>query len=103
MARIDKSARITAAVEAIRRGEFADYTNTANYYKCSRSAVSRRVRGLTKTRQQANSFWHQCLTIKQKEVLIYRINYLTDRAILPTSYIIKSLIEEIKGVRVRKN
>jgi len=56
MARIDKSARITAAVEAIRRGEFADYTNAANYYKCSRFAVSRRVRGLTKTRQQANLF-----------------------------------------------
>jgi hypothetical protein len=50
MARIDKSALITAAVEAIRRGEFTDYTNAANYYKCSRFAVSRRVRGLTKTR-----------------------------------------------------
>jgi len=50
MARIDKSARITSAVEAIQRGEFADYAKAAEHYKCSRFAVSRRVRGLTKTR-----------------------------------------------------
>ena len=103
MARIDKSARITAAVDAIRRGEFTNYANIAKHYKCLQTAVSRRVRGLTKTRQEANLFWHSCLTIKQEEVLIYRINYLTDRAMLPTSHIVKSLVKEIRGGRVRKN
>jgi transposase len=103
MARIDKSARITAAVDAIRRGEFTDYAKAARHYKCSHSGVSRRVRGLTKTRQQANSFWHQCLTIEQEEVLIHRINYLTDRAMPPTSHIVKNLAEEIRGQRVGKN
>ena len=29
MARIDKSARVTAAVEAIRRGEFTNYAKAA--------------------------------------------------------------------------
>ena len=58
MAKIDKSARITAAVDAIRRGEYTDYANAAKHYKCSQIAVSRRVRGLTKTRKEANSFWH---------------------------------------------
>jgi hypothetical protein len=56
MAKIDKSARITAAVDAIRRGEFINYANAAKHYKCSQIAVSRRVRGLTKTRQEANLF-----------------------------------------------
>jgi hypothetical protein len=103
MARIDKSARITKAIGAIQRGEFTDYSKAAKYYKCLRSAVSRRIRGLTKTRQQANSFWHQCLTIEQEEVLIHRINHLTDRGMPPTSYIIKNLAEEIRGAEVGKN
>ena len=103
MARIDKSGRISKAVDAIRRGEFSDYTKAADHFKCSRSAVSRRVQGLTKTRQEANSFWHQCLTIEQEEVLIRRINHLTDRAIPPTSHIVKNLAEEIRGAPVGKN
>jgi len=103
MARIDKSGRITKAVDTVGRGEFSDYTKAADHFKCSRSAVSRRVRGLTKTRKEANSFWHQCLTIKQEEVLIHRINYLTDRSMPPTSYIVKNLAEEIRGAPVGKN
>jgi Tc5 transposase DNA-binding domain len=103
MARIDKSARITKAVDTIQRGEFTDYAKVAKFYECSRSAISRRVRGLTKTRQQANSFWHQCLTIEQEEVLIQRINYLTNRAMPPTSHIVKNLTKEIRGTRIGKN
>jgi hypothetical protein len=70
MARIDKSAQISKAVDAIRRGEFADYAKAAMHFNCSRSAVSQRIWGLTKTRKEANSFWHQCLMIEQEEVLI---------------------------------
>lgn len=103
MARIDKSANISKAVDAIKRGEFTDYAKAAKHFKCSRSAVSRRVRGLTKSRKEANSFWHQCLTIEQEEVLIHRINYLTDRAMPPTSHIVKNLAEEIRGAPVGKN
>ena len=103
MARIDKSARVTEAVDAIKRGEFSDYTKAAQHFRCSHSAVSRRVRGLTRTRKEANSFWHQCLTIEQEEVLIYRINTLTDRAMPPTSHIVRNLAEEIRGAPVGKN
>jgi hypothetical protein len=53
-----KSSRINAAVAAIQRQEFADYANAAKHYKCSRSAVFRRMHGLTKTKKKANSFWH---------------------------------------------
>ena len=98
-----KSRAVDAAVTVIQRGEFADYTNAAKYFKCSRTAVSRRVQGLTKTKQEANSFWHQCLTIEQEELLIDRINYLTDQVIPPTSHIVRNLVEEIRGGPVRKN
>jgi hypothetical protein len=103
MGRIDKSARVTQAVDAIRRGEFTNYAKAAREYKCSHTAISRRVRGLTKTRREAHSFWLQCLTIKQEEVLIHRINHLTDRSMPPTSHIVKNLAEEIRGKPVRKN
>jgi hypothetical protein len=51
-----KSSRIDAAVAAIQRGEFSDYSSVAKKYKCSRIAISRRVCGLTKTKREANSF-----------------------------------------------
>ena len=73
-----KSKAVDSAVAAIQRGEFTDYANAARKYGCLRTAVSRRVRGLTKTKREANSFWYQCLSIEQEEVLINQINYLTD-------------------------
>ena len=97
------SKRVDAAVAAIRRGEFSDYAKAAAEYECDRSAVSRRVRGLTKSRKAATSFWRQCLTDEQEEVLIQRINDLTDRGMPPTSSIIRNLIEEIRGAGVGKN
>jgi alkylated DNA nucleotide flippase Atl1 len=73
-----KSRQVDEAVAAIQRGEFSNYVNAANKYGCHASAVSRRIRGLTKSKKEANLFWHQCLTIEQEEVLIHRINTLTD-------------------------
>jgi hypothetical protein len=73
MARIDKPAAIDKAVDAIKKREFTDYPKAAGQFKCLR-----RDRGLTKSRREANSFWHQSLTIEQKEFLIHRVNHLTD-------------------------
>jgi hypothetical protein len=101
--RSTKSERIEAAIDAIKRGEFVDYANAATKYGCHRSTLSKRIRGLTKSKKDANSFFHQCLTIEQEEVLIARINHLTDRGMPPTSHIVKNLAEEIRGERVGKN
>jgi hypothetical protein len=65
-----KSKRIDAAVAAIQRGEFSDYAKAAKEYKCDREAVFRWIRGLTKSKKEADSIWHQCLTDEQEEVLI---------------------------------
>lgn len=62
MPRTSKSEAINAAVAAFRRGDFADYIAVAKHYSCDRTSVSKRIRGLTKTRQEANSFFRQCLT-----------------------------------------
>jgi hypothetical protein len=65
-----KSKRINAAIAAIQRGEFIVYAHAIDYYKCDRSALSRRIRGLTKSRKESLSFWNQCLIDEQEEVLI---------------------------------
>ena len=88
MGRADKSAQVTKAVLAIRSGEFKDYSNAAKKFHCSYMAVIRRIKGLTKTRQEANSFWHQCLTDDEEEILILRINKLMDRGLPPISQIV---------------
>jgi hypothetical protein len=103
MARADKSALVSAAVEAFRRGEYVTPTAAAKAKGCHPTAVQRRLRGLTKTRREANSYWHQCLTNIQEELLINRIDILTDKGIPPTSQFVKNLAEEIRGREVGKN
>ena len=98
-----KSSRIDATIAAIQRGEFSNYATAAAYHKCDRGALSWRIRGLTKSKKDANSFWHQCLTNEQEEVLIARINDLTDRGMPPTSQIVRNLAEEIRREHIGKN
>jgi hypothetical protein len=62
MARADKSALVDKAVSAIKRGEFTDYSKAAAKYSCDRTAISRRIRGLTKTRKEATLFFYKALT-----------------------------------------
>ena len=95
MARADKSALVTAAVDAFRRGDYASSTAAAHAKGVHPTAVQRRLNGLTKTRRQANAYYHQCLTNTQEELLIARINELTNRGMPPTSQIVKNLAEEI--------
>jgi hypothetical protein len=64
------SKRVDAVVVAIQRGEFVHFFNAVKKYEYSREAVSRRVRGLTKSKKQADSFWRQCLSDEEEEVLI---------------------------------
>ena len=103
MGRADKSALVTKAVLVIRSGEFKDYSNATKKFYCSYTAVMRRIKGLTKTRQEANSFYHQCLTTDEEEVLISRINKLIDRGLPPISQIVRNLAKEIRGELVEKN
>jgi hypothetical protein len=49
MGRADKSALVTKAVLAIRRGEFQDYSNAVKKFHCSHTAVMRRIKGQIKT------------------------------------------------------
>jgi hypothetical protein len=55
----DKYAKLKAineAVAIIKRGEFVYYSDIIKKYKCDYSALFRRIRGLTKTKKDADSF-----------------------------------------------
>jgi hypothetical protein len=58
MGRADKSAQVTKAVLAICSGEYIDYSNATKKFYYSHTAVIRRIKGLIKTWQEANSFYH---------------------------------------------
>jgi hypothetical protein len=58
MARADKLAQVNKAVLVIYSGEFTDYSLAAIAHRCDYTVVLRRIRGLTKTRQEANSFYY---------------------------------------------
>jgi hypothetical protein len=51
-----KSNAIDEVIAAIKRGEFIYYSDIAKKYKCDCSALFRRVRGLIKTKKDADSF-----------------------------------------------
>jgi hypothetical protein len=61
MARVDKSARVKKAVSVIKRGEFTDYSKAAVQYSYDRTAISRRIYRLTKTRKEATLFFYKAL------------------------------------------
>ena len=58
MARVDKSARIAAAIAAIKLGEIIDYSKVAAKFDVDYTIISKRIHGLTKSKKDANSFWH---------------------------------------------
>jgi hypothetical protein len=103
MAKTDLSARIAAAIHAIESGECADYTEAALKFEVDRTTISKRIRGITQSREDANLECRQCLTIAQEETLIQRINQLAERAMPPTSQIVRNLAEELRGEPVGKN
>jgi MFS-type transporter involved in bile tolerance (Atg22 family) len=58
MGQANKLAQITKAVLAICLGEYRDYSNITKKFYYSYIAIIRRIRGLIKTQQEANSFYH---------------------------------------------
>ena len=103
MGRADKSARIANAIEDIRSGKFRHYSEAAKKWDVDPTTISKRIRCLTKSRKDADSFYQQCLTNSQEHMLIDHINRLTDQGMPPTSHIVKNLAEEIWGGPVGKN
>jgi predicted site-specific integrase-resolvase len=103
MGHTDKSAGIVKAIPAMESGEIKDYSEAARRFEVNDTTISRRIKGIKHSREEAGSLYRQCLTSTQEKVLVKQIKRLTDCMVLPTSQIVKNLGEEIRGKEVGKN
>jgi transposase-like protein len=99
----DHDARIELAMADMDAEESPVIAEVAKRWGLSRSTLSRRWNGITASRKEATSLYHQRLTTAQEEVLIDQINKLTIRKMPPTSQIVRNIAEEIIKGAVGKN
>ncbi len=74
-----KSSHIDASIATIQRGDFSDYKNAAAEFKCDRGALSRRIRGLTKSKKEANSFGNSVLLLTKRRFLLIESIFLQSK------------------------
>ena len=98
-----KNHRIELALADLNQQEKPNILATAKKYQLVTSTLSRRFQGKTVSYAAASSEFKQRLTNAQEEVLIQRINQLTDRGLPPTVRIVRNLAEEVLGGPVGKN
>ena len=103
MATSTHNARIELAIADLKSQEVPKYAATARKYALEPSTLRRRFQHITTSKEAANSLYRQRLTFAQEEVLIGEINDLTERAIPPTSQMVRNLAEEIIQRPVGKN
>ena len=68
--------RMEKALDLLNRELLPNFESMALRAGLTRSTLSRRFRGVTTSRAEANSEYQQCLTIAQEEALIKQINKL---------------------------
>jgi hypothetical protein len=95
--------RMEKVLDLLNRELIPNYKSMALRAGLERTTLSRRHRGITTSRAEANSEYRQCLTIAQEEALIKQINKLSIRNMPPTSQIVKNLAEKICGRTIYKN
>jgi hypothetical protein len=103
MAKSTHETRMQLAIAELDTQSIPNYSSTARKHELVRSTLTRRHQCQTQSRAEALSDHSQRLTNAEEEVLIGHINRLTDRALPPTSQIVKNMAEEICGSSVGKN
>lgn len=96
-------AQFEAAIAHLDAQKERNYTEAANKFGMSRSALTRRYLGQSVSRAESASINHQRLNNVQEDTLLGYIDTLTNRHLPPTTQIIKNLAEEIAGGPVGKN
>jgi|SRR5450432_661658 len=96
-------ARIALAIEDLTKQAIPNLKATAARFQVGRTTLTRRFNGTQRSRRNASSEGHQCLSLAQEEALLSYINSLTDRSMPPTSQIVHNLAEEICRKPINKN
>src|SRR4051794_28118732 len=103
MSKDSESSRLELALADCRQQAIPNFKATAARYSVNRTTLSRRFHGTQRSYIESRSESIRNLTIDQEEVLIDFINRRTDRALPPTSQIVKNVAEELCGKEVSKN
>jgi len=101
--KIDYNARIAAAIADLKSQVFTDITAAAEEWDVKRTTLSKRFRGKTGSREDANSYVRQRLTATQEKTLIEYINKLDDRGFHPTPQILKNIAQSIARTKLSPN
>ena len=84
------------SLESLNPGETPNYTAVAKKYKVHRSTLSRRHRGLTRSRAEKTEN-KRLLTLTQEKELVEYIDRLCARGLPPLRQIIRNFATEIAG------
>jgi hypothetical protein len=95
--------QIKLAIEEIHNSDAPNITAIAKKYDIDRSTLSRRVRGVTRSRKDATSDDKKHLTEPQEMVLLDQIAWLNNKGIHPTPRIIRNMVERSLGHSIGHN
>ena len=95
--------RMELALSDLKQQTKANVFATAKKYQVTHTTLRNRWKGKSLSMKEASSAYKQRLNNDQEEVLVERINLLTNQHVLPTSAIVKNLAEEILQGSVGKN
>ena len=98
-----KKKDINTALEEVRSTELPNYAAIAEEHGVHRSTLSRRARGVTRSREEFVSPELKLLTTPQEEVLLNNIDRLSERGLHLTPRILRNIVQELVGHSIGKN
>ena len=94
--------QIKLALDEVAKSNAPNFSIIARKYNINRSTLSRRARGITRSRQDIASYDQQLLTNTQEEVLIKKLNWLSDKGLHATARIVQNIVEEFLNHTIGK-
>jgi hypothetical protein len=98
-----KKKDINTALEEVRNTESPNYAAIADKHGVHRSTLSRRARGVTRSREEFTSSELKLLTDGQEEVLLNNIDRLDKKGLFITPRILRNIVQELLGHPIGKN
>ena len=98
-----KAYRMQLALAELKQQKKPNVSATSKKYQLVQSTLYRRWKGETMSHAEASSEFKQHLTKAQEEILIQRINQLSDCGLPPSPAIVYNLAEEILQGLIGKN
>jgi len=100
---MDSSKDLDTALAELGKLDTQNFAAAAKKHRVDRTTLSRRFRGVTRSRQEAVSISKKLLTNSQEEVIINFINRQASRGLYLTSRLLKSMVEHFLGREINKN